>query len=148
MYNNNFQDKVTAILDASKDKTYTIKSNGATLTWKKNEAGAIEAKTNVPQLNVRNYVGVATYTLPEDTTIFDYSADLDKRIIHTGDKSTDEITLNFIKTHAPKIQAVNQQQMKYANQLLLVKNSDGSQKYTNEQIIKAVEDATKNMYGN
>jgi hypothetical protein len=148
MYNNNFQDKVTAILDASKDKTYTIKSDGATLTWRKNEAGAIEAKTNVPLLNVRNYVGVITQTIPKETPIMDFSADLDKRIIHTGDKSTDEITLNFIKTQAPKIQAVNQQQMKYVNQLLQVYNSDGSRKYTNEQIIKAVEDATKNMYGN
>ena len=148
MYNNNFQDKVTAILDASKDKTYTVKSNGSTLTWKKNEAGAIEAKTNVPELNIRNYVGVATQTLPNDTSIFDYSGDLDKRIIHIGDKSTDEITLNFIKIQAPKIQSVNQAQMKYINQLVQVKNSDGSQMYTNEQIIQAVEDATKNSYGN
>lgn len=144
MYHNNFQDKVSAILKASPNKTYVVQSGQSSITWKENAAGVIEAQSNFPVLNIRNYV--SNRTLGTSLPVAAMVGDSDKRIIQTGDKSTDEITLQFIKVQAPMIERANTAQLNYVNQLLTMTNEDGSRKYTNEQIIKAAENT--NFYGN
>jgi len=63
-----------------------------------------------------------------------------------GEKSTDEMSRQFIQEHVPRIQMGNNKMIQYVTQLRLMTNSDGTPKYTNEQIVSLADAQTKNFY--
>ena len=145
IYNSSFQDRVTMNIDASPDKSYTVRDGRFTLNFKRNEMGDITLKTNMPIFNVENFVNNPT----DYSNNFDMSQDVDPRFIKgVGDKSTDQMAKQFLEVHVPRIESINNAQARLALQLMGQANEDGSRKYTNEQIINEVNRQTAIMYGN
>lgn len=141
LMNTLMKDKVTMILDNSPTGEYTTKVGNNELHFKRNPSGEITTDINLAVYDYRRQLlgDGRTTSMTQDLGSYGLYKDV-------GEKSTDEMSRQFIQEHVPRIQMGNNKMIRYVSQLRLMTNSDGTPKYTNEQIVSLADAQTKNFY--